>query len=176
MRLGRKLLGFVDEKKVAACTGAGANFRKVRSIAVYVEMLFFAGNKPYGGIWMGGTVVKEMGDGLGCGSCSFGLGHRESTKSNKKCAVDGASVKQEGPDDSLDAGETASVEWVGVVSRWGELDFGAISGGSPGVRSMLGTRWTFGKEGVEGFLDVPGHGEVDGAGDIVPFESDAAIH
>ena len=73
LRLGWKLLGFVAEKKVAACTGAGANFRKVRSIAVDVEMLF-AGNKPYDGIWMGGTVVKEMGGGLGCGSCSFGLG------------------------------------------------------------------------------------------------------
>jgi len=76
----------------------------------------------------------------------------------------------------LDAGETASVEWLGVVSRWGELDFGAIRGGSPGVRSMLGTRRPFGKVGVEGFLDVAGHGEVDGAGNVVPFESDAAIH
>jgi len=85
--LGRKLLGFVAEKKVAACTGAGANFRKVRSIAVDVEM-HFAGNKPYGGIRMGGTVVEELGDVLGCGSCSFGLGRRESTKSDKKCAVD----------------------------------------------------------------------------------------
>ena len=73
VRLGRKLLGFVAEKKVAAGTGAGANFRKVRSVAVDVEM-HFAGNKPYGGIWMGGTVVEELGDGLGCGSCSFGLG------------------------------------------------------------------------------------------------------
>jgi len=73
VRLGRKLLGLVTEKEVAACTGAGANFRKVGSIAVDVEM-HFAGNKPYGGIWMGGTVVEELGDGLGCGSCSFGLG------------------------------------------------------------------------------------------------------
>ena len=40
----------------------------------------------------------------------------------------------------------------------------------------MGTRRTFGKVGVEGFLDVPGHGEFDGAGDVVPFESDAAIH
>ena len=76
----------------------------------------------------------------------------------------------------MDAGETASVKWFGVVSRWGELDFGAISRGSPGARSMLGTRRTFGKVGVEGFLDIPGHGEVNGVGDIVPFESDAAIH
>ena len=64
----------------------------------------------------------------------------------------------------------------GVVSRWGELDFGAKRGGSPGVRSMLGTLRMFGKVGVGGFLDIPGHGEVDGAGDVVPFESDAAIH
>ena len=103
---------------------------------------------------MGGTFVEELGDGLGCGSCSFGLGRRESTKSDKKSAVDGASVKQEGRDDSLDAGETASVKWFGVVSRWGELDFGAIRGGSPGVRSMLGTRRTFGKVGVEGYFDT----------------------
>jgi len=153
VRLGRKLLGLVTEKKVAACTGAGANFRKVRSIAVDVEM-HFAGNEPYGGIWMGGTVVEELNNGLGCGSCSFGLGRQESTKSDKKSAVNGASVKQEGPDDLLDAGETASVEWCGVVSRWSELDFGAIRRGSPGVRSMLGTRWTFGKVGVEGFFDT----------------------
>ena len=40
----------------------------------------------------------------------------------------------------------------------------------------MGTRRTFCKVGVEGFLDVPGRGEVDGAGNVVPFESDAAIH
>jgi len=73
VRLGRKLLGLVAEKEVATCTGAGANFRKAGSVAVNVEV-HFAGNKPYGGIWMGGTVVEELGDGLGCGSCSFGLG------------------------------------------------------------------------------------------------------
>jgi len=71
--LGWKLLGLVAEKEVATCTGAGANFRKVGSVAVNVEV-HFAGNKLYGGIWMGGTVVEELGDGLGCGSCSFGLG------------------------------------------------------------------------------------------------------
>jgi len=57
----------------------------------------------------------------------------------------------------LDAGETAGVEWFGVVSRWGELDFGALRGGSPGVRSMLRTLWTFGMVGLEGFFDVAGH-------------------
>jgi len=51
--LRRKLLGLVAEKEVTACTGAGANFRKVGSVAVDVEV-HFAGNKPYGGIWMGG--------------------------------------------------------------------------------------------------------------------------
>ena len=25
-----------------------------------------AGNKPNGGVWMGGTVVEELGDSLGC--------------------------------------------------------------------------------------------------------------
>ena len=105
---------------------------------------------------------------LGCTNSSW--------KRVKKSAVDGASVKQEGANDSLDADETAGVKWFGVVSRWGELDFGAIRGGSPGVRSMLGTLRTFGEVGVEGFFDVAGHGEVNGVGDVVPFESDAAIH
>jgi len=41
---------------------------------------------------------------------------------------------------------------------------------------MLGTLWPFVKVGFEGFFDVAGHGEVDGAGNVVPFESDAAIH
>ena len=40
--------------------------------------------------------------------------------------VDGASVEQESANDALDSGKTAGVEWFGVVSRWGELDFGAI--------------------------------------------------
>ena len=73
MRLGWKILGLVAEKEVAPWTGAGASFRKVGSVAVNVEV-HFAGNKPYGGIWMGSIVVKELGDGLGYGSCSFGLG------------------------------------------------------------------------------------------------------
>jgi len=41
--LGRKLLGLVAEKEVASCTGAGANFRKVGSVAVNVEV-HVAGN------------------------------------------------------------------------------------------------------------------------------------
>jgi hypothetical protein len=46
------------------------NFRKVGSVAVNVEV-HFAGNKPNGGVWMGGTVVEELGDGLGCCGGSF---------------------------------------------------------------------------------------------------------
>jgi len=38
---------------------------------------------------------------------------------------------------------------------------------------MLGTRRTFGKVGVEGFFNVAGHGEVDGAGNVVPQYIDA---
>jgi len=70
VRLGRKLLGLVTEKEVATCTGAGSNFRKVGSFAVNVEV-HIAGNKPNGGVWMGGTVVEELGDGLGCCGSSF---------------------------------------------------------------------------------------------------------
>jgi len=73
LRGGGVLCALVTEKEVATCKGAGSNFRKVGSIAVDMEM-HFAGNKPNGGVWMGGTVVEELGDGLGCGSCSFGLG------------------------------------------------------------------------------------------------------
>jgi hypothetical protein len=78
--------------------------------------------------------------------------------------VDGASVEQESAIDALDSGKTAGVEWFGVVSRWGELAFG-----SPGVRSMLGTLEAFVKVSFEGFFDVTRHGEVDGAGSVVPF-------
>ena len=52
MRLGRKLLGFVSEKEVAACTGAGANFRKVGSIAVDVEMHLLAINRMVASGWV----------------------------------------------------------------------------------------------------------------------------
>ena len=69
----------------------------------------------------------------------------------------------------LDSGKTAGVEWFGVISRWDELDFGAIRRGGPGVLSMLGTLGTFVKTGFEGFFDVTRHGEVDGAGSVVPF-------
>jgi hypothetical protein len=41
---------------------------------------------------------------------------------------------------------------------------------------MLGTLRTFVKVGFEGFFDVVGHGEVNTAGNVVSFESDAAIH
>jgi len=71
-RLGRKLLGLVTEKEVATCTGAGSNFRKVGSVAVNVEV-HFAGNKPNGGVWMGGTVAEELGSMLAVSIFAFGV-------------------------------------------------------------------------------------------------------
>ena len=77
----------------------------------------------------------------------------------------------------LNSDKTAGVEWFGVVSWWGELDFGAIRRGGPGMHaSMLGTLGMFVKVSFEGFFDVAGHGEVDGTGGLVSFEREATIH
>ena len=68
-----------------------------------------------------------------------------------KCVVNGASIEEESANDALDSGKTTGVEWFGVVSRWVELDFGAIGRSGPGVRSMLGTLGTFVKVTFEAF-------------------------
>ena len=44
------------------------------------------------------------------------------------------------------------------------------------MRSMLGTFGTLVKVSFEGFFYVARHGEVDGAGVVVPFERDSTIH
>jgi len=44
------------------------------------------------------------------------------------------------------------------------------------MRSMLRTLGTFVKVTFEGFFNVAGHREVDGAGGVVSFERDATIH
>jgi len=53
---GRKLLGPVTEKEIATSTGVGSNFQKIGSVAVNLEV-HVNGNKPNGGVQMGGTVV-----------------------------------------------------------------------------------------------------------------------
>jgi len=42
----------------------------------------------------------------------------------------------------LNSDKTAGVEWFGVVSWWGELDFGAIRRGGPGMHAEhAGDAW-----------------------------------
>ena len=65
-------------------------------------------------------------------------------------------------------------EWRGVgIGR--VLDGGAVVGWIPGVRGVLRTCGGHVHEFVECAGDVAWHGDVDGAGGVVPFEGEAAI-
>jgi hypothetical protein len=55
------------------------------------------------------------------------------------------------------------------------LDGGAIVGRIPGMGRVLGTVGSGMHEFMEGVGNVAGHGEVDGAGQVIPFEGKAAV-
>ncbi len=68
-----------------------------------------AGGVADSGIRMGGTVVKELSDGLSSGFGPFGLGRSESAKGGEHGGVYGASIVEEGADDLLEAGEARGI-------------------------------------------------------------------
>lgn len=137
--------------------------------------LHAAGVIAHDGIRMGGAIVEQLGDGLSSGFSSFGLCRGKSAEGYEKSGVDGASVIQEGANNFLESGDASGVEGSGGVFVFRKLRSGAVGGFDPSVRRMLWTGRCRMMEFVEGIGDVSGHGEIDGAVDIVPGEGDAAV-
>jgi hypothetical protein len=122
--------------------GTGFGFREVRGVIVDVD------NHPAGGvadcgIWMGGTVVEELRNGLSSGFSAFRLGRRKSAKGNKHGGVNGTSVVEEGANDFLELSEARGIEWCSGVRRLDELSAFAIGRSVPGMWRVLGTAGGF---------------------------------
>jgi hypothetical protein len=86
------------------------------------------------GFWMNGTVVEELGDGVGWGFGASCLSGRESAKGNEHGGVDCASVEQEGAGDFMKADESSSVSWSRGVYWSCEFSRGVVAGPILGVR------------------------------------------
>ena len=95
------IFGKGAEEEDATGTGTCFAFREVRGVTVDVEH-HPAGGVADRGIWMGGTVVEELSDGLSSGFSAFRLGRRKSAKGNKHGGVNGTSVVEEGANDFLE--------------------------------------------------------------------------
>lgn len=63
-----------------------------------------------------------------------------------------------------------------IVSGFGELLFGAVSRNSPTMRGVLRAFGRGVREALKDFGDIAGHGEIDGAGVVIPVEMDPAIN
>ena len=162
------------EEEIAAGTGAGLGFGEVGCVAVDVED-HVAGMVADGGVRMSGAVVEQLGDGARGGFGTVGLGAGEGAEGDEQSGVDGASVVEKSTDDFLKTGDAGGGEASGEVGWRGELCVFAVDGSCPGMGRVLWPDcWGF-LEFQECFFDVAGHGQVDGAGCVVPFECHAEV-
>jgi hypothetical protein len=132
-----------------------------------------AGGVADSGIWMGGTVVEKLSNGLSSGFSAFRLGRSESAKGNEHGGVDGASVIEEGANDFLESSEARGFEWCSGVLKLGELSAFAIGRSIPGMWRVLGTAGGLMLKFEECFFDVARHGHVGRARCVVPLEGHA---
>ena len=134
-----------------------------------------AGVVAEGGIGMSGRVVEELGDRNGGGFGAVVLLGGERAESDEHGAVDGAGVVEEGANNVLEMCERFRVEAGGRVGVRSVLDGGAVGGRVPVMRRVVGTCGGRVKKLVDGVGDIAGHGEIDGAGGVVPFEVETAV-
>ena len=169
---GSRIFGEGAEEEDATGTGTGFGFREARGVTVDME------NHPAGGvadrgIWMDGTVVEELGDGLSSGFSAFRLGRRKGSKGNKHGGVDGASIVEDGANDFLESSEARGIKEGSSVGRLGELSGCAIGRSGPGMWRVLGTAGWLMLEFEESFFNVARHGHVDSACCVIPLEGHA---
>jgi len=115
------------EEGVASSTQLPFGGHKVRGITVCPED-FVAGMKMDDSIWMGGTIVEQVSEGLHGGLGAIGLLSGESTKGHQHSQINGTCIVEEGTNDLLNVFVVSSIMCSCVVRLWGVLDFGAIGG------------------------------------------------
>ena len=101
-----------------------------------------------------------------------GLGLRggNGAKSNKERGVNTDGVIQERANNFLNLGDFAGGKNGGVVIICSILNLGPISGGDPGVGSILSSSWWAVLKLVKHVRDVLGHRDVDKMIDVVPLD------
>lgn len=99
------------EEEVPSGTRACVLFGEVGSVAVDVED-HAACMVPECCVWMGGSIIEELGDGNGGGCGAVVLLRGEGAEGNEHGVVDGSGIVEEGSDDGLETGE------LGGVERW----------------------------------------------------------
>ncbi len=122
------------------------------------------------GIWMCGTIVKEVHEGLHEGLGAVGLFGGQGAKGNEHGRVHSMGIVEEDTNDFLDTFSVSSIKRGGVVRFRGVLDFHTISGALPGMGGMF---WVHGMgmaKMEEGMFNIAWHGDVNMPLIIVPFQ------
>lgn len=173
--IGQMIVGdFAAEMVEASSARASFGLGVVGGVALDLEN-HVAGVVAKSGVGIGGSVVEKMGCSFGCCLGAAGLGRGERAEGDEHGGVNGAGVEEEGADDCLESSDFGSVKFGGGVFFFGELGRGTVERLGPGRGSMLGAAFGRMFETSEGFGDVAGHGEIDSAGFVVPFERDATV-
>jgi hypothetical protein len=153
---------------------AGFGFRQVGGITVDIED-HGTGVKANRGIRMRGGIVEELvGSLVGQLGC-LGLVGSKRAKGNKHGGVNSTGIVEENTNDLLDAGDASFVQARRRVDGRCELGGGAVLWLGPGMGRVLGTGWSRMGEVLEGFGDITRHGEINGAGSVVPLEVEAEV-
>ncbi len=167
------MFGGISEKEETGGAGSCFDHGQVGGIA-FDGKDHVAGGEAHGGVRIGGTIVKELGQ-FGHGvDGALGLFGGEFADGRKKRGVDGARVVEERAQDLKDAKFVGSIEGSGVVRLNGILCLHAIVGALPRVGGMLGFGGCGMLKPVERAVDVPGHRDITSAGNVIPFQCQAA--
>lgn len=125
------------------------------------------------GVRMGGAAVKQLTTFFCCCCGGIGLCCCDGAKGDEQGVVNGLAAVEQCANCFLKVGQFLLFKWFGFISRLCKLFFGAVDGFCPWVGCML---W-FGRcrmhEAMKGFLNAPGHGDVNGAIFAVPVEVNA---
>ncbi len=124
---------------------------------------------------MCGSIIEELCQRAHGGSGAFALLCGEGAECDEHGRVDSSGIVKECAQDFLYSFGVSGIERCGDVVRWGILGFGTVNWFLPSMRRMFWLTGCSMLEALKGTFNIPWHGDLTGAGFVIPIEVESAI-
>ena len=121
-------------------------------------------------VWIRGNIFEDLVDSVSIGFGGRGFLGANDAESNKKFAVDRASVPQEGAKNTLDALDAVRVEWRELIGICKLMGLGAVEDGGMLVWRELGVGGLWVAVSGKEFFDVAWRGYTTSEFGLVPVK------